>query len=414
MNMDVNAFAASQGKINAPRLLDSLRRLSSIGQEEDGSITRIAFSPEYNQIVDSLYDEAQTLGFHAKKDVFSNLIITVPGQDATAKTIYVGSHLDTVKQGGRYDGLLGVLAGFECLKSWREQGIRPHHTVCLIGFNAEEGGELGGTFGSRAILGQVPLSDALVQSKLQKYHLSPEDFLQARIDTSKAQCYLELHVEQGGCLERARIPIGVVTGIVAIYRLNITCRGESNHAGTTPMDCRKDALVGMAHLILLAEKLAKESQGALVATTGFMEFHPNMANVIPGEVASSIDIRGMDPSAIQDFCEELRRHAAKIPEVSFDFKVAVAKEGSVSDSAIQDAIKAACRNREIPFLELPSGAGHDATAFAKCMPTGMIFVPSIGGKSHCKEEATKEQDIVTGAQILSDTIWRLDHMAQMP
>lgn len=401
---------ANRSEINISRLWELLTRMGRIGREMDGSITRLAFSPEYNQIVDALYEEAERAGFAVCKDTLSNLIISVPGQDLEAKTIYIGSHLDTVRQGGLYDGLLGVLAGWECLRTWKDAGIKLRHTICLIGFNAEEGGELGGTFGSRAILGQVSLSDPLIQDKLKKYGLSSEDIQAAQLDIIQAQCYLELHVEQGGCLERERIPIGVVTGIPSISRLNVTCYGESNHAGSTPMDCRKDALVGMAQFILLTERLARESQCGLVATTGCIELQPNMPNVIPGQAAVTVDIRALEWTEVRNFKGELCRQAKEIPNVSFAFETAVEKEGSISAPFIQDAIRSSCLNRAVLFRELPSGAGHDANAFAKCMPTGMIFVPSMGGKSHCKEEFTSKKDIAVGTQILSDTILELDYV----
>lgn len=396
--------------IQDERLMELLTRLGSIGQAADGSITRLAFSPEYHEIAVSLCAEARKIGLRAECDPLSNVMICFPGRDPTAKTIYLGSHLDTVPQGGLYDGLLGVAAGFECLHTWREHQLFLRHPVCLIGFNAEEGGALGGTFGSRAILGQVKLSDPSVRSLLNGHGVCTDHLSVPQLVLEKAQCYLELHIEQGARLDRENIPIGIVTGIVGISRLLVTCQGERNHAGSTPMDCRKDALVGMAQLILKVSELAGSFNGSLVATTGHIEVQPNMPNVIPGTVTSLIDIRALRLDTVNQFIAMLEQAAENIQDVSFTFKVTVAKEGTISDPLIQKTIQNVCQRRDIPYRFFASGAGHDANAFGKCMPTGMIFVPSVGGKSHCKEEFTHDSDIRVGAQILCDTLLELDQI----
>lgn len=396
--------------IQGRRLMELLVRLGSIGQAADRSITRLAFSPEYHEISVSLCAEAQKIGLRAECDPLSNVMIHFPGQDPAAKTIYLGSHLDTVTQGGLYDGLLGVVAGFECLHTWLDHHISLQHPVCLIGFNAEEGGILGGTFGSRAILGQIEFSDPSIRNLLREQGICVDTLSVPQLAVDRAQCYLELHIEQGGYLDRADIPIGIVTGIVGISRLLITCRGERNHAGSTPMDCRKDALVGMAHLILKVSELACNFNGNLVATTGYIEVQPNMPNVIPGTVMSLIDIRALKLDMVNQFITMLKQTAEDIPDVSFTFEITVTKEGSISDPLIQETIQNICRRRNIPYKSFASGAGHDANAFGKCMPTGMIFVPSVGGKSHCKEEFTRDSDIQTGAQVLCDTLLELDQI----
>lgn len=391
------------------RLTDTLMEIGTIGKNEDGSITRIGSSDDYKQAVTLAKKYMDEAGFITDVDTVYNLHGYLPGTDTNAKSIVIGSHLDTVIKGGIFDGCLGVCSGIEVAKRLKEEGIKLRHPLELWGFNLEESSPLGGTFGSRCVVGMVDVNAEGYKERLEKYGMTPEDVLAARRDISKYACYLEYHIEQGDKLFNEGIDIGVVSGIVSIIRYDIIANGISNHAGTTMMANRKDALVGMSKLIVKANALTRELDDTLVATIGKMSVAPGQENVIPNEVVATLEVRHMKPLVTDEYIRLIKEYAAEIPDAEFTFHNTVSKYSTPCDSTIIDNIEKVCTEAGISHVIMPSGAGHDANPMAhEGVPIGMIFVPSKDGLSHCGSEWTEMHHCDMGADILYRTVLALD------
>lgn len=393
------------------RFTDILMEIGTIGKNEDGSITRIGFSEDYKQAVALTKKYMEEAGFTTEIDTVYNLHGYLPGTDPNTKSIVIGSHLDTVIKGGIFDGCLGVCAGIEVANRLKEEGIKLRHPLELWGFNMEESSPLGGTFGSRCVAGMVDINAEGYKERLEKYGITPEDILAARRDVSEYACYLEYHIEQGDKLFNEGIDIGVVSGIVSIIRYDIIAHGVSNHAGTTMMANRKDALVGMSKLIVKANALAKKLDDTLVATIGKINVSPGQENVIPNEVVATLEVRHMEPSVIDEYIRLIKKHAAEIPDAEFTFQNTVSKYSTPCDSTLIETIKKVCEEAGISHVVMPSGAGHDANPMAHAgVPIGMIFVPSKDGLSHCGAEWTEMHHCDIGVDILYRTVLALDEL----
>ena len=322
--------------------------------------------------------------------------------------IAIGSHIDSVKNGGIFDGALGVAAAIECVLKMREQGFIPRHSLEVIGFEAEEGSELGGTLGSRAMLGNVDTKAQGFEELAVKCDLTAKDILQTRVDSSKYKAYLELHIEQGDTLYQSGALIGIVSGIVGITRYRIIANGERNHAGTTSMAGRKDALTGMAKLLVKIDEIAKSYAKNFVCTVGTISVEPGAVNVIPGRAECILELRHMERDVIEAFIRKVKNEAAQLEKIAFSFRKIIDKSAVLCDTGIIEQTKQICIERSIKYELLPSGAGHDANAMAAAMPSGMIFVPSKGGYSHCAEEWSEWEHCELGAKVLYDTLLALD------
>lgn len=377
------------------------------GLNPDGSYTRLPFSQEYfssQAILKSLMEKA---GLQTKIDSVGNLTGLLPGTDPDSGFILTGSHLDTVKNGGLFDGALGIIASLLCAVQFQQNNVRLRHGLIISALNAEEGSPLGGTFGSRAMMGLVP-DGSLSNNLLEQYGINSYDLHAAAVDASKYKAYLELHIEQGERLEKSGTPVGIVSGIVGITRYQITLSGESNHAGTTPMAFRRDALTAAARLILFIHEHALHRNDNLVATVGQLALSPGAATIIPGEVKLTLEIRHMDQTVIDKFVADIKEFADELETVHTTFNCLVKKPSVCCSSNIQSAIRKVCKREGIQSMTLSSGAGHDSNAFGQRMPVGMIFVPSHLGLSHCKEEWTDWSDAVPGCKVLYQTILELD------
>ena len=391
------------------RLNDLLQQAGGIGRNPDGSITRLGFSEGYFQSAALLREKMEELGLETEMDPVGNLHGVLPGTDPEAKSIVLGSHIDTVIQGGVYDGMLGVTGAIEVAARLKDEGRKLRHTLEIWGFNMEESSILGGTFGSRCVVGMVDPDAPGYPERLAKFDCSPDKVRAARKDTGRYGCYLEYHIEQGDKLDNAGIDVGVVSGIVSVIRYDVTAKGQSNHAGTTMMENRRDALVGMSKLIVAAEEDARRLSDTLVFTVGKMQVLPGQENVIPGEVKATFEMRHMDKAVTDRFYADIREMAAAIPNCDFEFVSTVAKYSTPCDERLVKLIDGVCGEMGVSHVVMPSGAGHDANPMAhEGVPMGMIFAPSAGGISHHGAEYTEPRHVDMGAEVLYRTVLKLD------
>lgn len=384
---------------------------AEIGRAAGGGYERIAYSAADRQARDWLIREMRAVGLTVREDEIGNVIGRLEGSDPACAAIAMGSHTDSVPSGGNYDGVLGILGGLACLRTIRREGIRLTHPVELIDFAAEEATMPGGTVGSRAMAGLLP--DAMLAARafdgrtladhLRDFGLDPAHAGRARRPREAFAAYLELHIEQGGVLEAEGLPIGVVEGIVGIRRFAVTFHGIANHAGTTPMAARRDALVAAAPFIGEVQRIAIAH--GIVGTIGTLQIFPGAPSVIPGEVRLDVEMRAITDAALDGAERELREVAQRSGAVV----AAVSDKGAVASTpGIMQLMHATCEALAIPHKTMPSGAGHDAMCIATLAPQGMIFVPSRGGVSHAPDEFTEHEDCVAGARVLLGTLLRVD------
>lgn len=404
--MDVLPF------LDGEQLLEELEALAQIGRSATGGINRVAYSKDDLRGRRWIEQKMADLGMTVQTDAVGNTIASYPGTD-DIPPIAIGSHSDTVPDGGAYDGALGVLAGLACIRALHTAGLRLHHPVELINFAAEEATMAGGTTGSLGMIGSLnptifdraAWDGRAVREHLQAAGLDPAKAATAARPKGSLAAFVELHVEQSGQLEAAELPIAIVEGIVGIRRYSLIFEGYANHAGTTPMAQRKDALVAAAPSITFVQDLALQHN--IVGTVGQLNVSPGAPNVIPGRVEMVVEIRGLE-SAVLDAAErELIKH---VKRGGGSLTVTVAKEPVVSDSSVVEALTAACEQLQLHFLRMPSGAGHDAMNMAQLCPQGMIFVPSKNGVSHSADEYTAPEDCINGARLLLAALIKLDKL----
>ncbi len=410
-------------EIQAERFLADLETLAAIGRLPDsagGGRERRPFSPAHWEAREFLMDTARAAGLEVHMDPAGNVSARLPGPTADAPTLLLGSHLDTVPHGGPYDGALGVMAGLEVLRVLAESGVPRRYGVEVVDFTDEEG-RFGDLFGSRALSGR--LTREQVAAFLERAGAYPEDLarareripgglapeavLQARRRPESLAGYLELHIEQGPRLERAGVPIGIVTAIFGRRSWLATFRGRRDHAGTTPMDARSDALVAAAELIRGLPRWVREAVPQGVATCGNVQVDPGVYNVVPGQATVWIEARAAtleELDRLEQGVREQAERAARAGEVRWGLQPTARSEPTPMDPTVRALLRRAAARLGVPCLDLPSGAGHDAQMMARITPTGMLFVPSVEGRSHCPQEFTHPEDRVTGAQVLLDAV----------
>lgn len=399
--------------LDGEQLLEDLETLGQIGRAAAGGLERIAFSPADWAGRRWVAQQMQALGMTVSTDAAGNTMGRYPGLVEDLPAIALGSHTDTVPQGGVYDGALGVLGGLACIRALHAAQQRLRHPLVLINFSAEEATMAGGTLGSYALTGllnpQVIDGEAwdgqLVRTHLQRIGLDPSQLHTAQQPVGSYAAFLELHIEQGATLEARQLPIGIVEGIVGIRRYLVTFYGYANHAGTTTMDRRQDALVAAAPFITLVREVAVAH--GIVGTIGKLTVLPGAPNVIPGKVEVHLEIRGLVDDVL-DQAEAQLRAAAQAAHAAF---AAVSNKPPVqSDPRLLSAIAAACADLALPALTMPSGAGHDAMNMAALCPMAMIFVPSQAGVSHSPDEYTAPDACINGVRVLLATLLNLDEI----
>ena len=387
------------------KVKEKIEKIASIGLHSDGSINRVFGTQEYQDGLEAVKQYFEESGLITYVDTVGNVHGILSCGRENAHEILLGSHLDTVKQGGKFDGLLGVIAAVEAAKAVAATGSSRNKDIHIIGTNGEEGNECGGTFGSRAMMGLLPLEQEDYLKTALKYGYTREAMEQAVLDVSESDCYLEMHIEQGLTLDNRGEQIGVVTGIVGLRRYKVTVSGVSNHAGTTMMEDRKDALVQAARLILMGDDLAREMGHSFVETVGILELFPSSVAVIPGKVEMVMEMRNESSERMDQFLEEYKKRAEELADIGIE--PIVEKEPVRCGEELVNTIVSVCEEKQVRFRKMPSGATHDGNAFAMKIPVGMIFVPSIKGISHSKEELTEWADIDRGVEILAGVLQRL-------
>ena len=392
-------------EIQEERLLRLLLALGKIGWREGYGLQRPAFGDAFREARGYLQQVLEQAGFMTRVDPVGNLFAGFPGQNPQAKTILTGSHLDAVAGGGILDGAYGVCAAIEAVRSIKEQGVPLRHPLEIVAFQAEEGGPWGGTFGSRCFTGQMETPPA--DGVLRQIGVSKEDIRAARGETDRYAAFLEAHIEQGPVLWREGKPIGIPTGIVSINRYACQVIGEANHAGTTPLADRKDALYAAASVVTAWLDYVRGQEGA-VGNIGIFELSTADATIVPSKVDFIAEIRSLDEQKVQAALDKLRGLLANLSACTASLTPKVKKPAVALSAEIRQTIAEAAAERGLAYLFLPSGASHDASPLARVMPTGMIFVPSIGGISHNQKEASAERDLMLGAQVLTDTMLKLD------
>lgn len=405
--------------INVDRLRSRFDELASIGRNtETGGITRLSYSPEYLQGIELIKKYMGDAGLTVRVDAIGNVIGRLAGANPDLPVVMAGSHLDTVQNGGAFDGGLGVVAALECVKSWQEEGFVPSRSVEIVAAIEEEGNQFGLCLGTRAMAGLFNQDPANVinpqgvslAEAMQRAGFDPGRINEATIKPSTMECFVELHVEQGQELELSGIPCGIVTDIVGIDRKWITIEGAPNHAGTTRMDRRHDALAATAQFYTKLFEKAKDANGRYVATIGMLEVQPGAVNIIPGKVTFSLEIRFItiadhaeaDKYVRELFDEVAINHGVRITEVPISFT-----KPEAMDVKIRSEFRLAAEKLGIGYTELASWAGHDAQILAQITRTGMIFVPSLGGISHAPGEASNWDDIHKGVQVMNAALMSL-------
>ena len=410
-------------QINLHRMMKDLESLRQFGKTDEGGVSRHPFSKEDQQAREYLIQEAEKNGLTARVDPASSVILRYEGKNPNAPVILIGSHYDTEINGGAYDGILGVVTGLEVVRVLNENKIRLEHPVEVIAFNDEEGSRFGKGFaGSKAMTGRLFPKD-LEESRdrngislgqaMQAAGFDPSLIPMAQRNSSELHAFVELHIEQGPVLEHDGEDIGIVTTIVGTCRYNIIVHGRPDHAGTTPMEMRKDPLVAAAKVIAKIPDLAHLYDPQGVATVGIIQTKPGAANVVPASASFSLDVRSKVPGAargvVERILEELKQACGK--ELTFEAinLKSVQQETPVDFHPwVQKNIELAAKKLGVRYRYMFSGAGHDAELIAELSPTGMIFVPSREGRSHSPLEYTKPEHIEKGAQVMLETVLNLD------
>lgn len=414
----VGIISAQQAKIkiDQDRLEERIFDLAEFGLQENGETERVAFSDADIKARNWVIKTLKGFGIEVMVDAAGNIIGKRKGTDASKKPIAFGSHIDRVPNGGNYDGCVGSMAALEVIETLEENNIKTKHPLEVIIFPNEEGGVMG----SRAMAGNLGKS-ALGVVNSTGYSMG-EGIMRIGGDTTKLEeakrekgslaAFLELHIEQGGKLEKENLDIGVVEGIVGLNWWDVVFTGFANHAGTTPMDARQDALLAAAKYIVAVNEITNSFEGTQVGTVGRIKAEPGAPNVIPGKVVASLEIRDLSSEVIQKVYEAINKKTEEIAEasnVSVEFlPLDTTAEPALTDTGIQKEIEASAKTLGLSYQYMPSGAGHDAQDISRFTPVGMIFVPSKGGISHSPKEFTSAEDMANGANVLLQTILSLD------
>jgi N-carbamoyl-L-amino-acid hydrolase len=415
--------AVRDPRVDARVLRQRLEALSAFGRPAGGSfadgVSRTAYSDA--DVAGRAYVMAQmrAAGLQPRIDPAGNIFARRAGLSPELPSILFGSHIDSVPNGGNFDGDLGSLSALGAIEALDAAGARTRHPLEMVVWAHEESYAFGrGLACSRIAAGDVAAADMEEVwnglrrgDAIRKIGGDPDRILEARRAKGSHHCYLELHIEQGGTLERAGIPVGVVEGIVAIDRYEAIVTGFANHSGTTPIADRHDALLAAAHLTIAVRDAATRTPGRQVATVGRIEVTPNSANVVPGLARLSVELRDLDPKKLAAMIDDIRARAREIAAgtgTTIEFRELARAAPAVATPEVQSAIERAAASLNLGASRLPSGAGHDAQMMALLGPMGMIFVPSVGGVSHSPKELTRWEHCSNGANVLLQTILEMD------
>ena len=415
--------SSSTLRVDAANLRRRIEELSAFGRPSGGSfadgVSRVAYSDADLAGRRYVMDLMRAARLEPRIDPAGNIFGRREGREPALPPILFGSHIDSVPNGGNFDGDLGSLAALGAIEACDRAELRTRHPLEMVVWSAEEGVAFGrGLAGSRITAGDIAPAD-LAQvwngmtraDAIRRIGGNPDRIKEAVRSKGSHHCYLELHIEQGGTLERGRVAIGIVEGIVSIQRYRATIRGVANHAGTTPMAERQDALIAASHLTLAVRETATAIRGRQVGTVGHLDVEPNAPNVIPGTVRLTIELRDLSPATLETMAETIRGRSTTIAadtRTTIEMASLGGNPPALASPAVQTVIERASSSLKLETTRLPSGAGHDAQMMAQLGPMGMIFVPSVGGISHSPKELTSWHDCANGANVLLTTILEID------
>jgi N-carbamoyl-L-amino-acid hydrolase len=405
--------------INSARLQGTLEKLGEFGRNPEGGVTRLGFSQTELDARAYVMDLMKQAGLDVRVDAAGNIFGSRAGA-ARLPTLLFGSHIDSVPKGGAFDGSVGTLGAIEVIRALNDGHVKTLHPLEVVIWTNEEGPHFGvSALGSGVAAGSLGPEildrkgeDGLTLADwLRRYGQDPAHLTDARIARGSLAAVLELHIEQGPTLYETKVQIGIVQGIVGLKRWRCVATGVANHAGTTPMNRRKDALAAAARDLLTVREVVKTEPGRQVGTVGYMKAEPGVVNVIPGRVEFPVELRDLDAAKIVRLWEVIRQRFARTDaEEGVETQCVEINEiaPALSDPSVQNAIREAARSAGLSTADLPSGAVHDAGEIARIAPMGMIFVPSRDGISHAPQEYSSWDDIANGAEVLYRTILRLD------
>lgn len=404
-------------RISEERLLADLVDLAQIGATSEGGVTRTALSDADIEARRWFRERAEREGFAVQEDGIGNVSAVLACSDPDAQTVMCGSHLDSVPNGGRYDGSLGVAAALEVLRTVQEAGLSLPVHLEATSFTDEEG-TWGGLLGSRGLAGRLTEEDfahprggkEVFEARMAAAGLSREGALSARRDPQTIKAWVEVHIEQGPRLEEARLPIGVVTGIVGIASYWLTFKGRADHAGTTPMDRRQDAMRGVAEFVRQSRELVVNRFEGGVVNCGVVEALPGAFNIVPAEARLSLEFRHSDPNLLEAMREALLNlalHVVEVEGLSLEVDYVGMHPPAPMHRDVIAAIEETCEMLGLSTTRMTSYAGHDTQAMAEITRAGMFFVPSVGGASHSPRELTRDEDCANAGNVLLHTVLRL-------
>ncbi len=410
-------------KTKIARVLERLDALYDCGEQENKTHSRIAYSPYDKKGRDLFQQYFRSIGIEPYVDEAGNIHAVLEGSELGLPSILIGSHLDTVPDGGKLDGALGCMVGLEICEVLHENNIQLRHPLEVIVFTDEEGSRFGtGMFGSKAFCGN-PMDDFSQRrldadgnerkAVLKTFGIDCENLSHVKRDPESICCYLELHVEQGRFLEKAQMQLGVVSGIAGLKRYFVSIDGEANHAGSTLMKDRKDALVAASAFISQVPEVVKRCGTEFsVATVGSIQVSPGSVNVVPGWCEFSLEMRDQTVEGLETIQRELQAQLSEIERVyNVDVHMTPVSESTPAamDETLQDIFEDICKEGEYSYKRMSSGAFHDALPLSNYCKTGMLFVPSVGGISHSPGEYTHPDDIHVGCELFYEAVLRIDN-----
>lgn len=416
LESDGKEFINNKLSVSGQRIENRILELARFGKDEEGRGYRVAYTQGDIEGRAWFSQLMKTAGLDVTTDSGGNLIGRRNGKNTSLKPIAFGSHIDMVPDGGNYDGTLGSISALEVIEVLNENKVVTNHPLEVIVFANEEGGLIG----SRAMVGnlnadglkQISQSGVVMAEGIKAIGGNPLAIQNAVRKPGDLHAFLELHIEQGGILENENLQIGVVEGIVGILDCEITIEGFANHAGTTPMKLRKDALLAASRVVIAVNEIVNSVPGNHVGTVGKIAAQPGAYNVVPGKVTLGLELRDLSWDKIEMLYSQIENRAASIAtesntKISFA-RLANAVKPALTDKALQQKINTAAKALGLTIRFMQSGAGHDSQQMATIVPTAMIFVPSVGGISHSPKEFTKTEDMINGANVLLQTVLAVD------
>jgi len=406
--------------INPQRLQSNLEKLSEFGRDPEGGITRLGFSQTESDAREYVISLMKDAGLEVRIDPAGNIFGRRSGSNKKLPTLLFGSHIDSVPHGGNFDGPLGSLGAIEVIRALNDAHAVTRHPLEVVVWTNEEGPHFGisalGSGVAAGVLGPEILdrkdeSGMTVADWLKRYGQDPAHLTDARIPRGSLAAIVELHIEQGPNLYESKVPIGVVQGIVGLKRWRCVATGMANHAGTTPMNRRKDALAAAAKDLLAVREVVRGETGRQVGTVGYIKAEPGAPNVIAGRAEFPVELRDLDAAKIERMWEQIQKRITETDkEEGVETRCEVINDiaPALSDPSVQSAIQEAASSAGLATMVLPSGAVHDAGEISRIAPMGMIFVPSRDGISHAPKEYTSPDDCANGVEVLYRTILLLD------